>query len=45
MPQKGKMRKIQPADNCGKYAAEKENEKTTKNSRLRHFAAVWGNEG
>ena len=27
MPQKGKMRKIQPADDCGKYAAEKENEK------------------
>ena len=27
MPQIGKMRKIQPADNCGKYAAERENEK------------------
>ena len=27
MPQKGKMRKIQPADDCGKYAAERGNEK------------------
>ena len=29
MPQIGKMRKIQPADNCGKYAAERENAKNT----------------
>ena len=29
MPQKGKMRKIQPEDNCGKYAAERENAKNT----------------
>ena len=45
MPQKGKMRKKQPADDCGKYAAERGNEKTTTNSRLRHFAAVLENEG
>jgi len=28
-----------------KYAAERENAKNTTNSRLRHFAAVWENEG
>ena len=44
MPQKGKMRKIQPADDCGKYAAERGNAKIQPADDCGKYAAERGNE-
>ena len=45
MPQKGKMRKYNQRITAANMPQKGEMKKTTTNSGLRHFAAVWENEG
>ena len=45
MPQKGKIRKYNQRMTAANMPQKGEMKKTTTNGRLRHFAAVWENEG